>query len=210
MREPKAGDLVIHIRDSILQGRSIVERQYREEQEEPPEPGAWARMAPYYRIDLRQYQDFPRPVSLADFIREHQEALTAEIQRDHPQRFPFQLEQSGRVKQVQGAYVCRATQNLFDLIRASVGLTLEPPDNTVPPFSIEEATRELFLDKREFEEILEALEGRKNVILQGPPGVGKSFIAKRLAYALIGHRDATRVAMVQFHQSYAYEDFVQG
>jgi 5-methylcytosine-specific restriction protein B len=58
--------------------------------------------------------------------------------------------------------------------------------------------------------MLEALERRKNIILQGPPGVGKSFIAKRLAYALMGHRDSARLEMVQFHQSYAYEDFVQG
>ena len=52
--------------------------------------------------------------------------------------------------------------------------------------------------------------GKKNLILQGAPGVGKSFVAKRLAYLLLEEKDAGRIESVQFHQSYSYEDFVQG
>ena len=51
---------------------------------------------------------------------------------------------------------------------------------------------------------------KKNIILQGPPGVGKSFAAQRLAFALIGATDRDRLGFVQFHQSYSYEDFVEG
>ena len=52
------------------------------------------------------------------------------------------------------------------------------------------------------------LEDKKQVIFQGPPGTGKTFLAKKLAEHLAG--DKNRVTLVQFHPSYAYEDFVEG
>src|SRR5690606_20746477 len=74
----------------------------------------------------------------------------------------------------------------------------------------EDALRELFISEATFDRMERLIYRKKNLILQGPPGVGKSFLAKRLAYALMGQKDATRVTMIQFHQSYAYEDFIQG
>lgn len=78
------------------------------------------------------------------------------------------------------------------------------------PFTVDDALHELFMDRGEFERILSVWRGKKNLVLQGAPGVGKSFVARRLAYALIGFQDEARVANVQFHQSYGYEDFIQG
>jgi 5-methylcytosine-specific restriction enzyme B len=81
------------------------------------------------------------------------------------------------------------------------------PDET---YNIKEATTGLFISLEQFQSYLDILARRKNLILQGPPGVGKSFMARRFAYALIGKRRPEQVQMIQFHQSYGYEDFVQG
>lgn len=68
----------------------------------------------------------------------------------------------------------------------------------------------VFLDEATLKQTLKRLESKKNLILQGPPGVGKTFIARKLAYALLEEKDDTRIGFVQFHQSYSYEDFVRG
>jgi 5-methylcytosine-specific restriction endonuclease McrBC GTP-binding regulatory subunit McrB len=77
-------------------------------------------------------------------------------------------------------------------------------------YTTEDALEEVFLTQEQFSGILDALGRRKNVILEGAPGVGKTFVARRIAWALMTEKDDSRVQMVQFHQSYAYEDFVQG
>jgi hypothetical protein len=78
------------------------------------------------------------------------------------------------------------------------------------PYTVDDALEGLFIAKDEFQGILNSLARKKNIIIQGPPGVGKTFIAKRLAYALIKFEEQKKVEMIQFHQSYAYEDFIQG
>jgi AAA domain (dynein-related subfamily) len=89
-------------------------------------------------------------------------------------------------------------------------LHLQPPSKTPVTYSVSDAMSGLFLDRKYFEEMLNLLDTKKNLILQGPPGVGKTFIARRLAYSLLEVEDRTRVRFVQFHQSYSYEDFIEG
>ncbi len=69
---------------------------------------------------------------------------------------------------------------------------------------------EVYMDEESYNKLVALVKKKKNVILQGAPGVGKTFVAQRLAYSMMGVKDSNRVMMVQFHQSYSYEDFIMG
>lgn len=102
-------------------------------------------------------------------------------------------------------------QKLLDLFAEdSPEEVSEQKEIKYPPYSKDDFLNEVYMDEDTYNTLTELLETKYNVILQGAPGVGKTFAAKRLAYSIMGQKDTSRVAMVQFHQSYSYEDFIQG
>lgn len=70
--------------------------------------------------------------------------------------------------------------------------------------------QEVFIDDNKYDDMVALLRSKKNIILTGAPGVGKTFMAKRLAYSIIGKKENSQVELIQFHQNYSYEDFIEG
>ena len=101
--------------------------------------------------------------------------------------------------------------------RTIVASLPEPPDEedepsetpfTPPASDLQSLAPELHLTVEFLEDIDSLLVDKKQVIFQGPPGTGKTYVAQKLARHLAGAEE--RVTLVQFHPSYAYEDFVRG
>ncbi len=104
----------------------------------------------------------------------------------------------------------KLTEQEYEIIRSLIDETNIPPQTEIKLYTKQATMEGLFLSEAQFDEMLDALKEKKNLVLQGAPGVGKTYVAKRLAYALVGSNDPERVEMIQFHQSYSYEDFIQG
>ncbi len=81
-------------------------------------------------------------------------------------------------------------------------------DSTEPAPNLQALAAELLFDVEELRNIEKLLDDKRQVIFQGPPGTGKTYAARKLARCLAGAEE--RVKLVQFHPSYAFEDFVQG
>jgi hypothetical protein len=215
MRAVQPRDVVLHLIDNKqFSGISLVAGPV-DDTFQGLQSTAWEGSA--YRIPLRDYVPLDPPLAREDFLESPEAA--AELRRLRERhRGLFYTEE---LNLNQGMYLTSAPPDLVAALNRiyqklygkgfpHIVLPELPKPDEKDVYSVDDAMLGVFLGRAEFEEMLLLLQTKKNVVLQGPPGVGKTFIARRLAYALLKSEDRKRIRFVQFHQSYSYEDFIEG
>lgn len=109
-----------------------------------------------------------------------------------------------------GVYTWKLRPELTEALKIVNGEEVPDEDTDTTEYTKKDFLEEVFISKAKYDTICAILSRKKNIILQGAPGVGKTFTAKRLAYSIMGEKDDKRIQFVQFHQNYSYEDFVEG
>ena len=121
-----------------------------------------------------------------------------------PDAAKWLIEEWNRIQYGQSDHISNQAKESIDTDTQSI------PPETDDTYSKENFLSDVFMSEKEYDKLTALIKRKKNIILQGAPGVGKTYCAKRLAWSLMGEKDNDRVCMVQFHQSYSYEDFILG
>ena len=114
----------------------------------------------------------------------------------------FQNPQGSLFKLTRGEY-----DFILDMIREENPVATEA---SIDAYTKSDFLDEVYMTEKRYENLVAVLRNKKNIILQGAPGVGKTFAARRLAWSMMGEKDDSRIEFVQFHQNYSYEDFMMG
>jgi MoxR-like ATPase len=152
-------------------------------------------------------EELRRPVDWVNDRATESEALAdVLVQFDVPGRFHELRVTPGELQDLQTADVEEDSEEP----RVTVPSPPATPSRVVFPSADEALRRETNLEPAELQELLDLLLARRQVVFYGPPGTGKTYLALELARHIVGRDNPNRVQLVQFHPSYAYEDFFEG
>lgn len=144
------------------------------------------------RIEFEKIETFSQPIDFDDF-KDLPELAEMEFLKKHMGSF---------FKVTKDEY-----DVLMDLIREQNPIEAKVEHEK---YDRGEFLKKVFMNGDEYDKLEALLKYKKNIILCGAPGVGKTFAAKKLAYSMMGEKNDSRIEFVQFHQNYSYEDFVLG
>lgn len=113
-------------------------------------------------------------------------------------------------KEDDGVYIWKLRPELAEALKIVNGEEVPVEDTDTTEYTKKDFLEEVFISEAKYDEMYAVLMRKQNIILQGAPGVGKTFAAKRLAYSIMGAKNDDHIQFVQFHQNYSYEDFVEG
>lgn len=156
MTFPEPGDLVLHFYKHSWEGhrifrklcaQSLVERQVREVHEEPPSPGTYEGMAPFYRIDLKDFRWLEEHLDLNEFSEIYADEILYEKNTDEPKYYPFQR-YGNDTRIATGTYLARCTENLYELLQEA----LEIEVSTDEPEERESGHKEFAESRRKMRE----------------------------------------------------------
>ena len=144
-------------------------------------------------IYFKKLEGLSAPIDFATF-RDTKELQSMEY---------FNMTQGTLFKLSENEYDC-----LMDMIREE-----NPAPRVNEPYAAYTKTdflKDVYMSEDKYDRLVSVMKRKKNMILQGAPGVGKTFAAERLAYSMLGKKDTSHVSLIQFHQNYSYEDFIMG
>jgi len=223
MRDVKPGDIVFHI---ISPGGFVGVSKVKDSFEELPDIAFRGYNSPSYIVGLEDFRHLTPHYGREDFFSEPCKTELLDIRRNLSNLFYHKNSLLSGIQLYQGGYLTPLPKPVLSILE-KVYRRKNGPDSHFNPFrnepetplerpgpSIEELSSYCHTDVSDLDELIQLLEEKKQVILEGPPGSGKTFLADALGRYLTGNSfdgsSNEQFEIVQFHQSYGYEDFVHG